>query len=501
MALVCSLETTGASGQSGGAFEVSSPCSAAAPCTVDERLNHLQNHLKKESDFVNVLLAAQEDLLDELRCQAEDLRFFEAESNHFKNRLREEEKRAAKAEAMLITERKAWVRRASSQDAIIENLHKERCAHVSLCQQKDEELTTLQRQFRKVQEELSGVRADLVARTAELAKFLENEAPFKREDGAPPRPVASSLPDETPCMPSKDAGGTARYGFAVEQGQRRSMEDGVICVPKLEYPGAEEACIELYGVVDGHGGQGAVDFVTRCLASKMTELCSSAKDENSVGDVLQTAIASLDAELLDIAKTQDANTASGFSSGACACIMTVERSSFTIANCGDCRAVLCRKGSPVKIETITTDHHASDITERERLSSQGVDVTSDGYVHGHLAVTRAFGDFSYQSQMKCSGVICTPDLFQVAISDDVEFAVLACDGVFEVMSAQEAVLEVRRALRQKGSPQAAAQALTQYALQKNSTDNVSAVVVVFNAPEAAPERRAPKLALIPRKAA
>eukprot|EP00928_Gymnodinium_smaydae_P002324 TRINITY_DN10829_c0_g1_i1.p1 TRINITY_DN10829_c0_g1~~TRINITY_DN10829_c0_g1_i1.p1 ORF type:complete len:284 (-),score=33.83 TRINITY_DN10829_c0_g1_i1:277-1128(-) len=276
-------------------------------------------------------------------------------------------------------------------------------------------------------------------------------------------------------MPSKDAGGTSRFGFAVDQGARRSMEDGVLCISNLDCPG--KGCMELYAVVDGHGGQEAVDYITRCLAAKVTAVTPNTENENVVGDMLQDAMVSLDTELIDLARARSASTTSGYSSGACACVMAVEGSSLTIANCGDCRAVLCRRGSPVGIETLTTDHNSADCRERARVESLGVTVTSDGYVHGHVAVTRAFGDFSYQSQTKCPGVICCPDLFNVAITDDVEFAILACDGVFEVMTAKEAVMEVRRVLRQRKSPQAAAQALTQFALQKNSTDNVSAIVV------------------------
>eukprot|EP00928_Gymnodinium_smaydae_P043536 TRINITY_DN29148_c0_g1_i1.p1 TRINITY_DN29148_c0_g1~~TRINITY_DN29148_c0_g1_i1.p1 ORF type:complete len:505 (+),score=81.85 TRINITY_DN29148_c0_g1_i1:34-1515(+) len=493
MALVYSLDTPRAAKQSGGALDASSPGSTVASFTADDSLDYLHDHLKEESHFVDLLLAAQEDLFDALRSQTEEARFHQSENVNLMNRLREEEERSRQAEALLMKERKTLSRKASSQEVIIESLHKERCTHLKVCQQKDAELCKLQNELKRAQDELSDVKA-------ELATLKENEAIRKKDDGAPPRASATPCPEGVLSMPSKDAGGTARYGFAFDQGTRRSMEDGVLCVSSLDCPGGGR--MELYGVVDGHGGQEAVEYITRCLAAKVTALSPPKKDENVVGDILREAMLSLDSELIDLAKARSASTSSGFSSGACAVIMAVEGSLLTVANCGDCRAVLCRKGSPVNDETLTTDHNASESRERARVESLGVEITSDGYIHGHVAVTRAFGDFAYESQTKCPGVICCPDLFQVTISDDVEFAILACDGVFEVMSAKEAVLEVRRALRQSGSPQAATQALIQFALQKNSTDNVSAVVVVFNAPEPAPERTAPRLfALKPRKAA
>ena len=60
-----------------------------------------------------------------------------------------------------------------------------------------------------------------------------------------------------------------------------------------------------------------------------------------------------------------------------------------------------------------------------------------------------------------------------------EFIVLACDGVWDVMTTQQVVSFVRRRLLEHGDPQQASEELTQKALDLNSIDNVTAIVVCF----------------------
>ncbi len=59
-----------------------------------------------------------------------------------------------------------------------------------------------------------------------------------------------------------------------------------------------------------------------------------------------------------------------------------------------------------------------------------------------------------------------------------EFLILACDGVWDVLTSDKAVHFVRRRLLETGGdPQQAAEDLCQKALELGSGDNVSAVVV------------------------
>ena len=62
----------------------------------------------------------------------------------------------------------------------------------------------------------------------------------------------------------------------------------------------------------------------------------------------------------------------------------------------------------------------------------------------------------------------------------------ASDGVFDVLSSQQAVNFVRRKLHEHGELQRAATQLVNKALWSGSTDNASAVVVALNQQWAAP---------------
>lgn len=54
-----------------------------------------------------------------------------------------------------------------------------------------------------------------------------------------------------------------------------------------------------------------------------------------------------------------------------------------MANAGDCRAVLCRKGRAVPM---SVDHDPTSLLEKKRIESAGGYV-SDGYVNGQVTMT------------------------------------------------------------------------------------------------------------------
>ena len=68
--------------------------------------------------------------------------------------------------------------------------------------------------------------------------------------------------------------------------------------------------------------------------------------------------------------------------------------------------------------------------------------------------------------------------YQLTPSD--EFLILACDGVWDVLSSECAVDIVRERLITRGvSCKEAAQELVQMAYRRGSTDNITAIVIRF----------------------
>ncbi|CAG8647291.1 5747_t:CDS:2 [Paraglomus brasilianum] len=136
------------------------------------------------------------------------------------------------------------------------------------------------------------------------------------------------------------------------------------------------------------------------------------------------------------------------------------------ANVGDARAVLCRDGIAKRL---SYDHKGSDVQEAKRIVDAGGFVLNNR-VNGVLAVTRSLGDCSMKG---C--VVGAPYTTETALTEKDSFLILACDGLWDVCSDQDAVDLVKDVM----DPQAASEKLLEYALQNFSMDNLSVMVVRF----------------------
>ena len=63
-----------------------------------------------------------------------------------------------------------------------------------------------------------------------------------------------------------------------------------------------------------------------------------------------------------------------------------------VANAGDSRCVLCRKGKAVPL---SIDHKPESETEKKRIEKAGSTIT-DGRVDGNLNLSRSLGDLKYK---------------------------------------------------------------------------------------------------------
>ncbi|KAK4692062.1 protein phosphatase PTC1, partial [Lecanoromycetidae sp. Uapishka_2] len=138
------------------------------------------------------------------------------------------------------------------------------------------------------------------------------------------------------------------------------------------------------------------------------------------------------------------------------------------ANVGDARIVLCRNGKALRL---SYDHKGSDENEGKRISNAG-GLILNNRVNGVLAVTRALGD-AYMKDLVTGHPYTTETVIQPDID---EFLILACDGLWDVCSDQEAVDLIRNTY----DPQSASKLLVDHALARFSTDNLSCMVVRFD---------------------
>ncbi|GKB20540.1 probable protein phosphatase 2C 49 [Tanacetum coccineum] len=79
-----------------------------------------------------------------------------------------------------------------------------------------------------------------------------------------------------------------------------------------------------------------------------------------------------------------------------------------------------------------------------------------------------------------SPLIAEPEMTQMVLTKDDEFMIIGCDGIWDVMSNDEAVNLVRKQLMQHNDPQRCATELINQALRLHTSDNLTAIVVCFS---------------------
>ena len=88
-------------------------------------------------------------------------------------------------------------------------------------------------------------------------------------------------------------------------------------------------------------------------------------------------------------------------------------------------------------------------------------------VNGALAVSRAMGDFDYKPKgLRDPLVSCTPDVSILQREPLDEFALIACDGIFDVFKNQELVDLAERLMRLHASLVTVANEILDIALQR-----------------------------------
>lgn len=125
--------------------------------------------------------------------------------------------------------------------------------------------------------------------------------------------------------------------------------------------------------------------------------------------------------------------------GCTATVVLITRTEIICANSGDSRTVLAKSG---RAREMSEDHKPDNPGELSRIQRSGGFV-EEGRVNGMLALSRALGDFEYKgnSQMgpKEQAVTAHPDVRIEPIDSQVQFVILACDGIWDVKTSQETV--------------------------------------------------------------
>ncbi|XP_022750354.1 LOW QUALITY PROTEIN: uncharacterized protein LOC111299433 [Durio zibethinus] len=250
--------------------------------------------------------------------------------------------------------------------------------------------------------------------------------------------------------------GKFSYGYASSPGKRSSMEDFY----ETRIYGVDGEIVGLFGVFDGHGGARAAEYVKQNLFSNLIRHPKFISDTKSA---IADAFYQTDSEFLKSENNQNKDAGSTASTA----ILVGGR--LLVANVGDSRAVICRGGNAI---AVSRDHKPDQTDERQRIEDAGGFVMWAGTwrVGGVLAVSRAFGD-----RLLKQFVVADPEIQEEKIDSSLEFLILASDGLWDVVSNEEAVSMIKPIQ----DPEQAAKRLMKEAYQRGSADNITCVVVRF----------------------
>uniref|UniRef100_A0A9J8AYG9 Protein phosphatase 1G n=2 Tax=Cyprinus carpio TaxID=7962 RepID=A0A9J8AYG9_CYPCA len=225
------------------------------------------------------------------------------------------------------------------------------------------------------------------------------------------------------------------------------------------------------------------------------EDCSEEDDENSSendeeDDTEEGEEEDTDEEEEMCLPGMDGKEEPGSDSGTTAVVALIRGKQLIVANAGDSRCVVSEKGKAVDM---SYDHKPEDELELTRIKNAGGKVTMDGRVNGGLNLSRAIGDHFYKRNKTLPPeeqmISSLPDVKVLTLSEDHEFMVIACDGIWNVMSSQEVVDFVNERLKTEAGKNRPLSAIIEELLDHclapdtsgdgTGCDNMTCIIITF----------------------
>ncbi|XP_067875294.1 protein phosphatase 1B-like [Heterodontus francisci] len=297
--------------------------------------------------------------------------------------------------------------------------------------------------------------------------------------------VATHLENPVTVIEQNHGGGNGlRYGLGTMQGWRVEMEDAHTVVPSM--PAGLDSW-SFFAVFDGHGGSKVARYCSEHLLHHvMSNWDFSEGGQLSVERVtsgIRTGFLQIDSRMQRLWRFS-----SWGCSGSTVVAVMVSPTHIYFINCGDSRAVLCRSGSSC---FYTEDHKPFLPREHERIRNAGGTVTLQR-VNGSLAVSRALGDFDFKAA-EWRGqteqlVSPEPEVYEMDRSDKDQFIILACDGIWDIISNEDLCHFVCSRLQLTDNLEEVCSQIINMCLYKGSRDNMSIILICFpNAPKISQE--------------
>lgn len=256
------------------------------------------------------------------------------------------------------------------------------------------------------------------------------------------------------------------------KGYRDQNEDAHSIVPNGKKKDKTKSCVNFFGIYDGHGGKSVSEYLSKSLPNKFLDkkvkYPLNKSTVNRICDEIQE----------ELKKTRCAY----YSGSTCLALVHFKKYSnvyLNIINVGDSRAVVCENSKAIPL---TVDHKPGFPMEKKRIYELGGKIVKDGkdFRVKDLSVSRAFGDLDAQPFVSHRG-----ELFKYKLNKKTKFIIMACDGLWDVMSNQEAVnFVLEHAYDEKFEKitceKNISKLLANYGLERGSTDNISVIIIFFN---------------------
>ncbi|KAI9263105.1 phosphatase 2C-domain-containing protein [Phascolomyces articulosus] len=270
-------------------------------------------------------------------------------------------------------------------------------------------------------------------------------------------------------------GGDARvkYGASSMQGWRINMEDAHTTIPEYKNTGAS-----FFAVFDGHGGSAVAKYSGAHLHDIVFD--SEFYQQGDYREALRSSFLGIDVALRKDPSYE--NETSGCT--AVAALLTKDNVLY-VSNAGDSRAIISTNGRGI---ALSQDHKPVNEKETARIEKAGGHVEF-GRVNGNLALSRALGDFEFKQSKDLpaeeQAVTAEPDITEHRLIAQDEFAVIACDGIWDCMTNQQVADFIRSKIKEKVDLKTICENLMDECLADHSDfggvgcDNMTVIIVAF----------------------
>jgi len=268
------------------------------------------------------------------------------------------------------------------------------------------------------------------------------------------------------------------------QGRRVTMEDTHVVLDDINAPFNLQGTVQraYYGVYDGHGGKNAADMTADLLHKNI--ITDPEFSNGNIEAAIKNGFEKTDKTILQKAVKEK------WSHGTTTVLCILEGDTLYVANTGDSEAVLAQQDGTASGEDgvtlasvlLTEKHKPTAPSEKRRIEDAGGQVVF-GRVLGSLAVSKALGDIDFKYPYnKADGdfVSALPFVQKLQLNRSHPFMVIACDGLWDKLSYEDAVEFIARARDSGKDPTETSQLLVKHALESGSLDNITAIVVYLD---------------------